>query len=238
MHESKLTTDRAQDSGHHEVARGVTRGLVAVTLIAVPAIVWAAGGGGGGESSAPSYWASWVVQMINFGIFAGIVVYFIKGPGARYFSDRREEMLADLKEARRMREEAEAKLEEYNAKLDAFEGEKQDLLDQYHEQGEREKERIIEEAKQQVEKMREDAERTIEQETRKAVADLERRAVDLAVDMAEDVLADRLDDDQQDALLDRYVGELSEVGSPGGPAMIEESNDDASADADASRVAG
>lgn len=237
MHESKLTTDRTQDAGHHRVARGVLRGLVAVTLIAAPAMVWAAGGGGG-ESSGPGYWASWIVQMINFGIFAGIVVYFIKGPGARYFSERREEMLADLKEARRMREEAEAKLEEYNAKLDAFEGEKQDLLDQYHEQGEREKERIIEEAKQQVEKMREDAERTIEQETRKAIADLERRAVDLAVDMAEDVLAERLDDDQQDALLDRYVGELSDVGSGGRSAMIEESNDEAGADADASRVAG
>jgi len=238
MHESKLTTDRTRDSGHHGVARGLLRGLVAVTLIAAPAVVWAAGGGGGGgESSGPGFWASWIVQMINFGIFAGIVVYFIKGPGARYFSDRREEMLADLKEARRLREEAEARLEEYNAKLDAFEGEKQDLLDQYHEQGEREKERIIEEAKQQVEKMREDAERTIEQETRKAVAELERRAVDLAVDMAEDVLSERLDDDQQDALLDRYVGELSEVGSGGGSAMIEESNE-ASADADASRVAG
>jgi F-type H+-transporting ATPase subunit b len=111
------------------------------------------------------------------------------------------------------------------------------LLDEYHEQGEREKERIIEEAKQQVEKLREDAERTIEQETRKAIADLERQAVDLAVEMAEDVVRERLDDDTQSALIDRYVSEISEVGAGADSAVVHKT-DNADTDADASRVAG
>lgn len=210
--------------------------IVAV-VVAGPAFVWAAGGGGGEAASGPGYWTTWIVQMINFGIFAGIVVYFLKGPGARYFAERREEMLSDLKEARRMREEAEEKLEEYNEKLDAFEAEKQELLDEYHEQGEREKERIIEEAKQQVEKMREDAERTIEQETRKAVAELEQQAVDLAVDMAEDLVKEKLDDERHDALIERYVSEISDVGADGESAVIRQT-DASQADADAERVAG
>lgn len=187
---------------------------VAVAVVTVPGAVYAAGAGAekGGEEAAHAGfdWVGWAIQLFNFAVFAGIVLYFGL-PGARkYFKGRHDDIVSDLEEAKRMRQEAEARLEEYTAKLEALEGKREEMLEEYHRQGEREKERLIEEAKEQVEKMRADAEETIDQEVRKAVASLEGEAVDLAVEMAREMARKQLDGAEQDELLEAYVRDLSE----------------------------
>ena len=185
---------------------------IAAAIVTVPAVAVAAGGGGGehGGHAAGFDWTAWVFQMINFVIFAGVILYFARPAAKKYFQERREELVADLEEAKRMREEAEARLEEYTAKLEALEKKREELLEEYHEQGEREKERLVEEAKNQIEKMRADAEMTIEQEVRKAVANLEQEAVDLAVEIARKMARDELDSSKQHTLIEAYVTNLSE----------------------------
>lgn len=177
---------------------------VAVLLVVEPAFAAEEGAHGHGFP-----WAAWITSLVNFLIFAGLLYKYAGGPTTEFFKNRRETLIADLDEARNLREEAEARLEEYTARLDALEDERKKLLEEYHEQGEREKKRIIEEAKHQVEKMRADAEVTIDQEVKKAVANLERQVVDLAVGMAEKMAQDKLDAGKQKSLVDDYVNELS-----------------------------
>ena len=155
-------------------------------------------------------WSSFFTAWVNFAIFAGIIIYFGGAHIQRFFANRREDFLRNMKAATEAREEAEARLEEYNAKLEALEKERQSLLDEYHAQGEREKQQIVENAKRQVEKMRDDAEATIAQEVKKAVAMLEAQAVDLAVEMAREKAIERLDAERQKKLFDRYVSQLDE----------------------------
>lgn len=184
-----------------------------VSLVALPA--WAAGGGGYGFP-----WGHWAVSVGNLIIFLFIVVKF-GGPSIQaYFKARRETLLSDLDEAKRLREEAEARLEEYSARLDGLEAEEKRLLDEYHVQGQREKERIVAEAKAEVERMRRDAAVTIEQETKKAVAELEKQAVTLAVDMAEELARERLDRAMRKQLVDGYVAELEGLEVDAGPRGI------------------
>lgn len=154
-------------------------------------------------------WGIWLTNVINFLIFLGILWYFAAPKVKEYFVERRKELLADLEEAKRLRQEAEARLEEYKAKLDTLEGKREELLAEYEAQGEREKERLIEEAKSQIAKMREDAEATIDQEVKKAVSDLEKQAVDLAVEMARDLADEKLERSEQNALLEKYVDDLN-----------------------------
>ncbi len=154
-------------------------------------------------------WAVWITSLINFLIFFGLLYKFAARPISEFFKNRRERLIKDLDEARRLREEAEARLEEYTARLDALEDERKQLLEEYHEQGEREKKRIVEDAKRQVDKMRADAEVTIDQEVKKAIANLERQVVDMAVGMAETIARGKLDAAKQKALVDDYVSELS-----------------------------
>lgn len=180
----------------------------AVALFQYPTVALAAGGGKGGEAGFD--WGKWAFQLINFAIFAGIIIYYAAPAMRDYFEAKREDLRSDLREAERMREEAEAKVAEYEEKLDALEQEREALLEEYRQQGEREKERLIEDAKEQIEKMRDDAETTIDLEVRKAVADLEEQAVEMAVEMARDIARERLDTDQQHRLIDEYVNDLED----------------------------
>lgn len=160
-------------------------------------------------------WASWGVSVFNLLVFLGIIYYFGGAGITGYFKSRREKLIENLDQARLLREEAEARLEEYSARLDALETERQALLEEYHRQGEREKNRLIAEAKTQIDKMRKDAEISINQEIKKAVADLEQQMVTRAVERAEDLARERMDAQRQHNLVDDYVRELGTLNVPG-----------------------
>ena len=182
--------------------------LLAVTLFASAA--FAAGGGGGDHHGIP--WKHFAGSVVNFVIFLGILYKFAWPKVQEFFKTRREELLADRAEATRLREEAQAKLDEYNDKLAALEDERQELLDEYHKQGQREKERVVEEAKRQVEKMRADAEVVISQEVKRAIASIEAKAVEQAVSMAQNMATERLTArTSQDALVDDYLSDLGSI---------------------------
>lgn len=187
--------------------KGRPKTTPALWLLAVTALLFATGCK---VDFAAFHWMEWLVAMINFGIFSWVIIKFGGPHIQQFFADRREDFLRNMKAATNAREEAEAVLEEYEAKLDALEKERQALLDEYHAQGEREKQQIVDAAKRQVEKMRADAEATIAQEVKKAVSVLEQQAVDLAIDMARDKAREKLDGDRQEKLFDRYVDQLDE----------------------------
>lgn len=182
--------------------------VVLVTLVVVAAPAFAAGEYDGFP------WKYWFTGMFNFAIFAGIIIYFGGPMAKKFFAERQSAFLANMNAAKAAREEAEARLEDLNTKLELLEKERQALLDEYHAQGEREKQRLIETAKLQVEKMRIDAEATIDQEVKKAVSMLERQAVDLAVEMAHEKAVKGLDASKQSKLFDSFVDELGDSSSP------------------------
>lgn len=177
--------------------------IAAVTLS--PATAFAAAPGDGFP------WGSWLASMFNLAVFIGIIVYFAGPKIQAFFRARAEGLRTDIDEAKRLRVEAQEKLDEYSSRLAKLDDEREALMNQYHEQGEREKDRLVAAAKRQVEKMRADAELVIEQEVRKAVATLEREAVDLAVDMARKSLESKIDERTQNGLVDGYVNDLKSM---------------------------
>ncbi len=180
--------------------------IVALILVLLlPATALASEGGSGFN------WVHWSASMVNFGVFIGVLVWFAGPKIQDFFATRANSLKSDIDEAKRLREEAQAKLDEYSERLEKLDTEREALMDEYHKQGEREKERLVADAKRQVEKMRADAEVVIEQEVRKAVASIERQAVDLAVSIARDTLDSRLDERTQNGLVDSYVNDLKSL---------------------------
>ncbi len=190
--------------------RALLAGLVTVAVMLSTTVAWAAGGGDHGDAHFP--WAHYAASWVNFVIFLAILWKFALPPIQKFFAERREALLANLNEAKRLREEAAARLAEYESKLDALDAEREALLAEYREQGERERDRIIEDAKRQVEKLRSDAERVLEQEVKKATAMLEAQAVEQAVEIARERVKQKLAAGGQDKLVTRYVEDLKKLG--------------------------
>jgi F-type H+-transporting ATPase subunit b len=187
---------------------GYKAALSAALLVALaPATAMAGGGDGHGFP-----WAHLITSFVNFGIFLAIIIKFGGPKIQEHFAARREQLKANLEESQRLREAAQKKLDEYSERLTALEVEREVLLKDYREQGERERDKLIEDAKRQIEKMGADAEKAIAQETKKAIQQLERRAVMQAVELAEAAAVERLKaDNAQDALVETFVSELGEL---------------------------
>ena len=176
--------------------------FVALVLVATP--VFAAGGGDGAHFP----WDKWAWNMLNFLVFAGVIWKFAIPPMQDFFAKRRDQLVAEMDAAKALRLEAKAQLERFEAKLKDLEGERQSIMDEYHEQGSRERDRLVAEAKSQVEKMRVDAELIIAQETRKAVQAIEKQAVDEAISLAMTKITTRMTDQDQNGLVSGFVDDL------------------------------
>jgi F-type H+-transporting ATPase subunit b len=100
-------------------------------------------------------------------------------------------------------------LERYDAQLRSLDAERSQVLAEYRQMGETERDRIVADAQRQAEKIRTDAEQTVQNEIRKAREALEAEVVQIAVGMAEERLKERLDAGAQARLLDAYLEDLS-----------------------------
>ncbi|HKF63020.1 MAG TPA: F0F1 ATP synthase subunit B [Dongiaceae bacterium] len=122
--------------------------------------------------------------------------------------DRGARIKANLDEARRLREEAEALLSEYQAKQKSAAKEAADLLAHAREEAET----LRKDAAANLEAMLKRRERMaldkIAQAEAQALADVRNEAVDLAVAAASHILTRHLPLDRAGALIDQSIGEL------------------------------
>ena len=136
-----------------------------------------------------TFWA-----FIALVIFLGIVVY-MKVPGmiAGSLDQRADKIKAELEEARRLREEAQQLLAEFQRKRKEAEKEAGEIVAA----AKREAGSIVEDAKKKTEeyvtRRTALAETKIAQAEREAVNEVRSRAVDIAVEAARKILADKVD---------------------------------------------
>jgi F-type H+-transporting ATPase subunit b len=127
-------------------------------------------------------------------IFIGIVFY-MKVPGmlGKSLDDRADRIRAELEEARRLREEAQQLLAEYQRKRKEAEREAADILDA----AKREAGQLVSEAQKKTEdyvaRRTALAEQKIGQAEREAVQEVRASAVDIAVEAARVLLAHKVD---------------------------------------------
>jgi F-type H+-transporting ATPase subunit b len=146
-----------------------------------------------------------LASLLNFGLLAFIVVRFGRKPLAEALQKRRQTIMQDIDNASRLKQEAEARLEDYEDKLERLEETRAELKAEYAAQAELEKAHILAEAEQRRARMRRDAEFRVEQELKEARALLLQEAVQGAVAAAEELLRQRVGKDDLDRLAEDYL---------------------------------
>jgi F-type H+-transporting ATPase subunit b len=152
-----------------------------------------------------------VAKLANFGIMAGVLVYFLKGPITAHLALRASNIRQDLVTAADMRATATAQLAEIDRKLKTLPAELEALKAQGASDVIAEQARIAQAAAIERERLIDQTRREIDMRLRVARRELTAHAAQLAVNIAEARIRESITPDDQLRLVDRYTSQLKEA---------------------------
>ena len=147
--------------------------------------------------------------LIIFVILAFVLTKFAFGPITKSVEARERALEDAINSAQRDREEAARLLAEHRAALDASRGEAQKLIADARVAAERVRAELVEQAHTEQASMLERARQEIESEKARAVADLRREAVDLAIAGAGKVIERNLDQASNRQLVESFLASVT-----------------------------
>jgi F-type H+-transporting ATPase subunit b len=150
----------------------------AVLLVLGPSLAWASEAAGEATRS-PGF--DLLMKFVNFGILAGILFYFLRKPVSQSLADRQQAIRNELEEARKAKQDAEAKYQEVKQRLAALEEEIRKIGEDFRAEGARQRERIVDDGRQAAESVRQQAQAAGSNEVKRAVDELRSQAADLAL---------------------------------------------------------
>lgn len=177
--------------------------LVVASILLAVGVVFASSEGGHGDSAQRTKELIW--RTMNFVVLAGVLVFLMKKPLAKGLAARRQGIKDQLDDLERQKAEAQQKLSEYQQKLNQLDKEVEKIVAEYVKDGEAAKAKIIEEAKSAAEKLQAQAKKNIENEFEKARQQLRAELVNEAVAIAETVIKDNINQDDQKHIIDEYL---------------------------------
>jgi len=126
-------------------------------------------------------------------------------------SNRSDEIRQKLEDLDREKQEAEKKSRDLEKQLRDFETKRQEIIEQYKQEGLIEKDRIITDAKLRVDQIIEQSEMTIQQEVLAAKDLLRREVVELVAEKAEKIISDEISEADQDNLINEFIEKVGNI---------------------------
>lgn len=155
----------------------------------------------------------------NYGVMAWVLIVFIGlfvilkvfafGPILKSVEAREQALEDAINAAQRDREEAATLLAEHRANLEASRGEAQKIIADARIAAERVRAELVEQAHAEQASMLARARREIESEKTRAIAELRREAVDLAIAGASKVIEKNLDQDANRKLVESFLASVT-----------------------------
>lgn len=179
---------------------------ISLVLMALPLVLLTAGGAHASSEGA-SQWTAFMLSWRVIDALALIVllVYFLKKPITQFLGERTTQISQDLDEARETRAKAEALIADYKKKIAGMEHELAKMREELSKTAESESQKVIANAERMAAAMVESARVTADQEVRKAKLALKNEAVDLAVEMAEALIREKITEDDRKRIAEEYL---------------------------------
>ena len=164
------------------------------------------------EGGHASILKEYIWKIINFAILVIILFKFGKKPLGDFLKKRTELIEKTLNEAREAKEAALKALREAEERVKTKDAEVKAILDAAKKSGELERDRIIEESAKLKEKILEQAKTNIDYELKHAKEAIKAEAVELAMELAEKKLKEKLTKEEQEKLLDESLVKIGGKG--------------------------
>lgn len=154
--------------------------------------------------------------IINFVVFFGLLIYFGKKTIAQSLEKRYQDVAREIEAAQKAKQEAQARLAEYQARMAQLEDENQRMLAEVRAGTQVEVEQILADARVQVARVTAEEQLRIEQESKRLRDTLHRETATLAMQLAEQLVRQQMDGAAQQRLMDKAFADLDGLGQ--GPA--------------------
>lgn len=146
--------------------------------------------------------------LVVFLIVFWVLSKFAFGPITKAVADREQALLDAIEAAKQDRDAAAALLEEHRKQIEAARNEAQRYIAEGRAQAEKMKSEMLEATHAQQAELLERARRDIDSEKSKAIDELRREAIDLALAGASKVIEKNLDDAQNRKLVESYLSSI------------------------------
>lgn len=169
------------------------------------------GHGGGGLGLTPEKLKDLAWRAMNFAALLIILIKFLKKPIVDGLRGRRQGIREEFDDLESQRSVAENQYQEYASRLNGLDAELKKMVETAVAQGEVEKERIIAEANDAAEQIKRQAEMAVTNAVAEAKVKLKNEVADQAAVMAEEIIKNNLQADDQVTLVEGYLAKVGGV---------------------------
>ncbi len=153
----------------------------------------------------------WILKLANMVLFIGVLVYFVGGPVKKGFAERSAAIKRAADEARERREKADRMAGDIQARLSAIEAEVKAIHDRALAEGERQKRELLAAAEAESQKILAAARNEVDNRLKHARTELTEYAGQLASERAEQILREKITEQDQKNLFQESLREVREV---------------------------
>lgn len=160
---------------------------------------------GAEEAAHGGEWKEWLWKILNFTVLVAVLVWFLNKPLREFLKKRTELIEKSLTEARQAKELAGKALAEVEERLKLKDREIEEILSRARLSAEKEQDLIVRQGEQMKEKILEQAKSNIDYELRLAKEAIKAEAVEVAMELAEKKLKDKLTKEEQIKLIEESL---------------------------------
>ncbi|HCU0917918.1 TPA: F0F1 ATP synthase subunit B [Staphylococcus aureus] len=155
-------------------------------------------------------WGTVIVQVLTFIVLLALLKKFAWGPLKDVMDKRERDINRDIDDAEQAKLNAQKLEEENKQKLKEIQEEVQKILEDAKVQARQQQEQIIHEANVRANGMIETAQSEINSQKERAIADINNQVSELSVLIASKVLRKEISEQDQKALVDKYLKEAGD----------------------------
>lgn len=155
----------------------------------------------------------WILKVANMLLFFGVLAYFVGGPVKKAFADRSAAIRNAANEAKERRLKSDQMASEIQTRLAAIEAEVKAIHERAQIEGERQKRDLMVAAETEREKILTAARNEVDNRLKHARTELTEFAGQLAAERAEQILREKITDQDQRKLFEESLREVGEVKS-------------------------
>jgi F-type H+-transporting ATPase subunit b len=165
----------------------------------------------GGEHEAPKTYfgiPGWILKLVNMLLFFGVLGWLIGGPIKNALAARRVQIKTDADEARARRAKADQLAGDIQARLTQIEADVRGIQERAQVEGEKQKRELIAAAEAEAQKILQSARNEVDNRLKHARHELTEFAGELATQRAEQILREKVTDQDRARLFEESVREV------------------------------